>query len=392
MAFMGLPASQAKASVLLGLGQMMAWATCFYTLGVLAVPMAQGFGLPPNWVYAMFSVGLLCSGLVSPLAGRLLHRHGGRKLLMTSNLLFAGAQLVLATAHHPAQLAAGWVLLCMAMPLGVYEAAFATLVGLYGTNTRPAITVVTVVGGLGSTVAWPLTAALEQAYGWRWACVFWAAVQVLLALKVHHSVPQDTPSADRPASEARPWTPNDRRNLLLLSLCFVCIAFTFSAMATQLPRMLELMGMTAFAAVGVASLFGVAQLSARLSDFTVLKRLPAVPMARFSHSLLVCAPLILLFGGVALAPVFTITHGVGIGLLTISKGVLPLVLFGPQAYAAMASKAEAWARYTAALSPYLFGLAVDSLGVNAMWLYWGMALLGLAACLNINAPQPHPAD
>ena len=142
MAFMGLPASQAKASVLLGLGQMMAWATCFYTLGVLAVPMAQGFGLPPNWVYAMFSVGLLCSGLVSPLAGRLLHRHGGRKLLMTSNLLFAGAQLVLATAHHPAQLAAGWVLLCMAMPLGVYEAAFATLVGLYGTNTRPAITVV----------------------------------------------------------------------------------------------------------------------------------------------------------------------------------------------------------------------------------------------------------
>ena len=74
----------------------------------------------------------------------------------------------------------------------------------------------------------------------------------------------------------------------------------------------------------------------------------------------------MLVGGPA-AVVFTVLHGAGNGILTIAKGTLPLVLFGPAGYGA---------RQGLAFAPVLFGLLLDGIGAAAVAC---TALLGLAA-------------
>lgn len=373
----------------LGFGQMLAWAASFYTLGVLAGPMAATMAIDTSTVYAMFSASLIVCGLISPWAGRVMQRRGGRFCLMRSNVGFALAHFILAVAPNPWVLALGWLVMCLSMPFGLYEAAFATVVGLYGPKSRPSFGLITVVAGLGSTLSWPLTSAIEVQFDWRAACAFWALIQISIPLAIHYHMACDKPAPASEAPVANHPNPHERRNLMMLTLSFVCIAFTFATMATHLPRILEMIGLETALAVGVASLFGVAQLAARLSDFTVLRKLPALGLARFAHGVLLLAPLLLLLGNVSTAAVFAMMHGVGIGLLTVSKGILPLELFGKHNYAAMASKAEAFARLTAALSPYLFGLALEAWGVSAMWLYFAAALMGLAAMWGLILPSAY---
>ena len=146
---------------------MLAWASSYYLLAILAVPMARQFGLANVWVYAMFSAALVVAAALGPVVGRWVDQRGGRRVLMASNGVFATAHLLLATAQHPAQLLLGWLLIGAAMPMGLYDAAFATLVRLFGGAARPRIVGVTLIAGFASSVSWPLTAYVEQAAGWR---------------------------------------------------------------------------------------------------------------------------------------------------------------------------------------------------------------------------------
>ena len=82
------------------------------------------------------------------------------------------------------------------MGFGLYEAAFATVAGLYGREARNAITGITLFAGFASTVGWPLSAALIDAFGWRGALLGWAALHLLLGLPLNRLlVPQSPPPA-----------------------------------------------------------------------------------------------------------------------------------------------------------------------------------------------------
>ena len=83
----------------------------------------------------------------------------------------------------------------------------------------------------------------------------------------------------------------------------------------------------------------------------------------------------MVLGGPA-AAVFTLLHGAGNGILTIAKGTLPLVLFGPAGYGARRGLMMVPARVAQAFAPVLFGMALDRTGAAALWL---TTLLGLAA-------------
>ena len=66
----------------------------------------------------------------------------------------------------------------------------------------------------------------------------------------------------------------------------------------------------------------------------------------------------------------------GNGILTIAKGTLPLVLFGPAGYGARQGLMMVPARVAQAFAPVLFGMLLDRTGAAALWL---TTLLGLAA-------------
>ena len=151
-------ASQRWTVARLGTAQTLAWASSYYLPAMLAAPMAHDLGVATPTVFAAFSVALIVSALLGPLAGRAIDRHGGRPVLVCTNLLFAAALVGMALAQGPVGLFAAWVLMGVAMGSGLYEAAFATLVRLYGQGARGAITGITLIAGFASTVGWPLSA------------------------------------------------------------------------------------------------------------------------------------------------------------------------------------------------------------------------------------------
>ncbi len=154
----------------LGLAQTLAWASSYYLPAILTVTMARDLGLSAPTVFAAFSVALVVSALLGPIAGRAIDRFGGRPVLMVTNLMFAAGLCGLGLASGPITLFAAWVVLGIGMGSGLYEAAFAALVRLWGHDSRGGITGITLLAGFASTVGWPLSSYLETHFGWRVAC------------------------------------------------------------------------------------------------------------------------------------------------------------------------------------------------------------------------------
>src|ERR1019366_5204626 len=158
--------SRARVVTTLGLAQCLAWASSYYLLAVLAVPMARDLRVSVATVFGAFSVALVVSALAGPRSGRAIDRRGGRPVLVGSNVVFALGLVGLGFARGPTGLFAAWAILGIGMASGLYEAAFAALVRLYGHDSCNVITGIALLGGLASTVGWPLSAWLEGRGGW----------------------------------------------------------------------------------------------------------------------------------------------------------------------------------------------------------------------------------
>ncbi len=368
----------------LGCAQTLAWASSYYLPAMLATPIASDLALAPPLVFAAFSLSLVVSALVGPWTGRAIDRWGGRPVLIGTNPLFALGLVALGLAQGPLSLFAAWALIGLAMGSGLYEAAFATLVKLYGQEARNPITGITLIAGFASTVGWPLTALLEQQFGWRGACFAWAALHLVLGLPLNLSlprvgapVPMTASVSAAPADADMPFqSTSSGRISMVLAFMFAVTAFTSTAMAAHLPRLLQACGATLAVAVAVGALIGPAQVAGRLLEFGVLRRVHPLISARIaalSHAL---AAFALLVAGPSAAVLFALVHGAGNGILTIAKGTLPLVLFGPQGYGARQGWLTMPARVAQAMAPFLFGWVLDR---------WGSAALGFSAALGLLA-------
>jgi MFS family permease len=430
----------------LGSAQTLAWASSYYLPAVLATPMARDLGVSAPTVFAAFSIALVVSATVGPAAGRLIDRRGGRPVLMGTNILFAVGLLALGLAQGPITLFLAWGLIGIAMGSGLYEAAFSALVRLYGQGARNAITGITLIAGFASTVGWPLTALMESQFGWREACMGWAALHLLIGLPLNALLPtvgsapipvaskppadaaaigtaspQDAGSArptkaasagsapsassvqSAPAVHTAPAAPDSsppstdsaarlRLTTILLSFVFSVTFFVSAAMASHLPRLLQACGATLAAAVAAGALIGPAQVAGRLLEFGFLRRVHPLLSARLASLGHPIGALALLFAGAPAAAPFALLHGGGNGILTIAKGTLPLVLFGAHGY----GERQGWlmmpARVAQASAPFVFGLALDRWGASTLWLSTALGLSALVALLLMPTIRPtaHP--
>lgn len=387
----------ASVSVVLRLGtaQTLAWASSYYLPTLLAAPMARDLGVSSASVFLAFSGALLIAALLGPWAGRTIDRRGGRTVLSGTSLLFAAGLIAMAFAQGPLSLAAAWGLMGLAMGAGLYEAAFAALVARHGHAARRAISGITLLAGFASTVGWPLSAWMEAAWGWRGACLGWAALHLLLGLPLNLSLPFKTPAAAKappvahpPSSAAGPSTPSapsappSRTALLamgLLGFVFAIGWFTSTAMAAHLPALLQAHGATAAGALALAALVGPAQVVARILEFGGMQRLhplTATRLATLGHPL---GALVLMALGSPAAIAFVLLHGAGNGILTIAKGTLPLALFGPAAYGARQGWILLPGRLAQVLAPGLFGLWMERDATSALWWTAGGGVLALLA-------------
>jgi predicted MFS family arabinose efflux permease len=369
----------------LGTTQTLAWASSYYLPAILAQPIAEGLGLSRALVFGVFSASLLLAALLGPSVGRAIDNRGGRGVLVLSNLVLAAGLVVLARAQGVIGLAVAWTLLGVGMALGLNDSAFATLTGLYGRAARAPITGITLIAGFASTIGWPLSALLNASFGWRGACLAWAALNLLIGLPLNRLLVPPAPPPQRVAESEADAIPSPCGAMPILAFVFAATWFVTGALAAHMPRLLEIAGASPTGAIAAAALVGPAQVAARLVEFGALRWVHPLVSARIATALHPLGAGILAVLGAPAIMAFALLHGAGNGLLTIAKGTLPLVIFGPVGYGLRSGIISAPARAAQAASPLLFGLLMDDMGLGVLAISASLSLGASFALLLLRA-------
>ncbi len=352
--------------VALGITQIVSWGSIYYAFALLLEPLQRDLGAGRSAIAGAFSVALLVSGLCASWIGRTIDRIGGRRVMALGSLGAALLMAALSQVQSAAALYLVWSGLGAVMAATLYEPAFVVIAQVCRSGYRRALTALTLFGGLASTVFWPLTTVLIEHFGWRGAVLWLAAINLLLCVPLHLAllprsavalpgVPQRGAAGAR---QRRPlWT--DRR-FRALALAFLAHYVLVSAIAAHLIALLLARGMTPGAAAAVGALIGPMQVAGRIVEFGASRWLTAGQVGRIAAAAMPVSLVVLLAAGTnvfALA-VFAALYGAGNGAMTVVRGALPVELYGPDNYGAIAG---------ALATPGLMARAVGPTAAALLW-------------------------
>jgi hypothetical protein len=221
-------------------------------------------------------------------------------------------------------------------------------------------------------------------WGWRTACLIYAAIHFCIALPTLWLVlppePATTPQArDADSATAPPvrLVGAERQVFWLLAAVQTLAQAIGSIVIVHLLVLLEARGLTLAAAVTLGTLFGPAQVAARVIErvfghnyhpiWTMLSA--AVLMALGLALLLVNAPII---------AIAVLVYGAGYGVTWIARGTLPLRLFGPTRYPVLIGRLALPSLIAQALSPFAGALLIQRAGATTT-----IAVLVAMACVNL---------
>ncbi len=333
-----------RAVSVLGITQIIAWGTIFYSPVLIAPLIAAEHGWSLSFTMSGFSLGLLIAGLVSPTVGRSIDSRGGHVVMAAGALVSAAGLLGLAAAHNPAAYLAAWVVLGAGLGASLYDPAFATLGRIFGAAARRPITLLTLAGGFASTAGWPTTHFLIGAVGWRGTYVVYAGMMAAVCAPLYAfalprgravlAAPKDISAG---AKAPAPLLPASGSVFMLVTAAFTAYAFVPSALSAHLLAIFGRTGIDAATVVAIGALFGPAQVAARITELAFGRDIHPLLVGRAAVLLLVAAFLLLALFGISplLAAAFAVMFGAANGLITITRGALPLALFGADGYGRM---------------------------------------------------------
>jgi MFS family permease len=341
----------------LGIAQILGWGTSFYFPAVLAAPIVADTGWPLAWVVGGVSIGLLTAGLIAPRVGAVIDKHGGRPVLAASSLLYAAGLAGIGLAPSLPIYLLGWVVLGGGMGTGLYDAVFAALGKLYGKDAREPITNLTLFGGFASTVCWPLSAFLAEAYGWRTTCLVYAALHLVVSLPLQMAVMPKlsaTPAgsvaeAKQGVSTSASSTPHELIVFVLLALVLTIASGIGSVLVVYLLIFLQAKGADLAAAVAIGTLFGPAQVGARFVERIFGTRYHPIWTMVASCGLMAVGLTMLL--SLPILTVAVVIYAGGYGIMWIARGTVPLAVFGPDRYATLMGRLAFPSLIVQALAP-----------------------------------------
>jgi predicted MFS family arabinose efflux permease len=366
----------------IGVSQILAWGSSYYLPAVLAGPIAADTGWPLAWIVGALSIGLVVSGVVSPRVGHLIERFGGRTVLAPSAILLAVGLLAAGLAPTLPVFVGAWVVIGFGMGAGLYDPAFSALGRLYGEHARPAITQVTLFGGFASTVCWPLTALIESQFGWRGACLAYAAVHLLVVLPLYLTcLPREARKSQQAPTNGGPPSgtlrPDQRPAFLLLAAGLTLAYLIMTVIAVHLLALLQSQGLALAAAVGLGALVGPSQVAGRVLEMTFGRRTHPV-WSLLASAVLVAVGLGLLVGAPGVVAAGIVLYGMGSGIRSIARGTVPLALFGRDGYAILMGRLGLPTLLATAAAPMVGTWLLDAFGAETTLL-----LLGGAALLHV---------
>lgn len=366
------------AIITLGLVQILSWGGSFYLMAVMANPIVAETGWSQQWVYGALSTGILVSGLLAPLSGRIIAKTGGRLLLALSGAVMAVGLVMMGLSQSLALFLFAWIIIGIGMAMGLYDALFATLGTRYGGQARSAITGITLISGFCTTLVWPGTALLIHWLTWRGACFAIAAMLLLSVLPAYfYALPNVKPVRNlKPKSATQ--TNSDIAPSLFWLLCaiFTLASVIMTAISVQLISLLQASGHSLTSALAISAILGPCQVGSRIVDIAFKRGHPiwttffSVGLVAFGLLLLACFP--------HMALLSMVLYGAGNGLRAIVRGTLPLAMVKPEAYAIVVGRMARPALIGQALTPLVGGYVFENLGAPAT-----LGLLCVLAIINV---------
>ena len=375
--------------VTLGLGftQIVGWGTTYLMPSVLGRHIQDDLGMPSELIFAgitvMFGVGAFCA----PRVGRIVDRTGARKLMTVGSLIYALALTALAFSVGPISYLLCWAIMGVASTLALNTPSSIALVQVAGPRARQAIAMLTIIGGLASTVFWPLTGILDAAVGWRSTLLIYAMIHFAACAPIHflvlpHRPPIHPPPAN-PVVAGGGMAPAElSRAFLLLSISLSFGAFVFSGVQVHMIEILRGLGHTPASALLLASLIGPAQVCIRLFELMFGHRYSIMRSAVAGSAMLPVGLCLALIAGDAftVALAVMVAYGISNGLKAVQRATLPLALFGRAQFGAYMGRLDLPQGIVAATSPPAMAAVLSQLGTPAaLWISFTAAVISLVA-------------
>lgn len=355
-----------RAVRVLSVTEITSWGVLYYAFAVLSSNIVNDTGWTRTAVTAAFSASLVTSGLVGVVLGRRLDRYGPRNIMTAGSVLATAAVLVIATAPTYVMFVVGWLMAGVAMAGTLYAPAFAALTHWGGNNRVAALTTLTLVAGLASTVFAPLAAGLQAATNWRTTYLLLAALLAAVTVPLHwwglnhHWTPGPShPSQDNARGRETLTAP-----FIALMLTATLAAFAvYAAVINLVPLMLE-RGLSTTEAAFALGVGGLGQVAGRLG------------YARFAAATTPVSSLTTTIGAVAITtaivaaapPGLTILFTVS-ALMGIARGIFTLIQataisdrWGTARFGHLNSILTAPVLIASALAPFAGAALADALG------------------------------
>lgn len=387
------PMKISPSTIGLGVTMTIGYGTLYYSFAVLAPEIAGEFGWEESFVFAIFSIGLLAGAISAPIIGRMIDRFGARSV-MSAGSLFAATTLALIAVMQNAWQFTVLALMAEFVAIAVqYDAGFAALAQRYGRNARAEITLVTLIAGFASTVFWPLIQWLLTQMTWREVYLVLAAMNLLIALPIHLTMPKGrlTPPEMLVEPNALALVKSYQhvtgsRPMILLGISLASGGFVLSAIGASLLILLDDIGFATATATIAASCIGPSQVAARLFEYARRSHFSPPMTAIIAASAMVLGLALLGVTLLALVPAFlfafAVMYGVGQGLTSIVRGMLPLHYFGPEGYGRRTGTLSGFRMVLSASAPFTIIFLNERLGTaTAIGCLVALSLLSLISLL-----------
>lgn len=346
--------------------EVTSWGVLYYAFPVLAPTLSRETGWSIGAVTGAFSAGLVTSALVGIPLGRALDRWGPRWIMTAASAV--GVPAVVGIALAPTFLAflGAWLLAGIAMAGTLYPPAFAALTRWWGPRRVTALTAVTLLGGLASTVFAPLTATLLGHLGWRHAYLVLAGVLLVVTVPAHLlGLRGPWPDAPAPGDGLHndPGPIARSRPFVLVTAAVGLGAFTaFAVVVNQVPLLLE-RGLSTGTAAWALGLGGVGQVLGRLG----YGRLTAMPARARSVLVLGALAATTLVLGVTPGPVpllvaLAMLTGATRGIFTLLQATAVSDRWGAAHYGRLSGILSAPAMTATAVAPWAGATLAAALG------------------------------
>lgn len=348
----------------------------FYAFPVLAPAISAAEGWSVVHVTAAFSASQVVVGLGGAVVGRWLERIGPRLIMTLGAIVAVPATVGIALAPDLLWFTVAWLVAGAAMATLFYPPAFAAVTRWFGERRVRALTILTLVAGLASTIFAPLAAALQDALDWRGAYLVLAAVLAVVVIPLHwlaltppwqDRTPAQAQDQDQDAEKpnaAMAIAPIVRgRAFLAVTAALTLGAFGVYAVVVNLVPLLETRGFDSTTAAWALGIGGIGQVLGRLG-YAPLERRTGT-QSRLVLILAVCAlstALLALPASVAVVMALALLAGMARGIFTLLQATAISDRWGEARYPTLNGIMHTPLMLAIALSPWAGAALAGALG------------------------------